>query len=193
MLRLSVVVLLLVGAACGSAENRTGSPDVSDSAGVTIVSNKGTDSLLPWSLTLQHRLGLDEDSVAVLTRMGPSLAGSDASGRIFLLNTGAARVEVYDTTGAQLATYGRRGGGPGEFRFAARLMVHPNGQVDVVDYQKGAVVQFSPDGTFMPEVSYLTYGFPFTGLVGTPSTGIRIVPRAGVRSGRLIGSPQPIR
>lgn len=144
-----------------------GSPDaatVSDSAGVTIVASTGIDRLFPDSLTLQRRIGLDEDGVAALPWLGALAVGVDREDRIYLLNSPRLRVEVYDTSGSLLGTRGQDGGGPGEFKFPARLRVHRDGAVDVTDYAKSALVRFASDGTPRDEFSHQDLGFPYSGL-----------------------------
>lgn len=160
----SRLLLLVLGlAACGSPSSDSG-VRTTDSAGVTLVTSPGTDRPYPFTVTLQRRLGLDDDGVAAITQLSGANAGVDGEDRIYILDTPLLHVKVLDTMGALLAIRGREGMGPGEFSFPARLTVDPDGSVAVTDYAKSALVRFAPDGTPGPEYSYQPLGFPFSGL-----------------------------
>lgn len=160
----SRLLLLSLGlAACGAPSSDPG-VRTADSAGVTLVTSPGTDRPYPFTVTLQRRLGLDDDSVAALTPVGRSFAGADRAQRIYILNSSLSRVEVYDTAAQRVALMGGEGGGPGEFGFPAGLQVSPDGQVSVVDHGKGALVRFGPDRMPIAELPYQRFGFPYSGI-----------------------------
>ncbi|MGQ0816044.1 MAG: 6-bladed beta-propeller [Gemmatimonadota bacterium] len=70
------------------------------------------------------------------------------SGKIFLLSTANALVSVFDSSGVLIRSFGRRGGGPGEFGAASDIAVSAAGNVAVHDYSKGGVLIFGEDGSY---------------------------------------------
>jgi len=105
--------------------------------------------LTPRGLAGQHSARRDSAGVAIITsrspRWGPSegwvladhptvrIGGFDQElwqmrshlltpdGMIVVLSAGTSRVHVFDGSGRALASFGRRGGGPGEFEFPTHL------------------------------------------------------------------------
>jgi hypothetical protein len=59
---------------------------------------------------------------------------------------------VYDGSGTFLAAIGRKGSGPGEIGFAIELLDLGPERVGVFDYSKMSVVQWSLDGSVLPEL-----------------------------------------
>jgi hypothetical protein len=84
-------------------------------------------------------------------------------GAAAFLDYGEARVEVVDTAGRVVATFGRHGGGPGEF-LNPRFLVRTEVGIGVLDDQKFALVQFGVDGSRKEEL-------PLMSVLGAP-TGI---------------------
>lgn len=70
----------------------------------------------------------------------------DAAGTLFVLDGVAARVTVFDRTGAPLASFGTEGEGPAEFQEATRVVLSGAGEVRVADAGT-RLVRFRPDGT----------------------------------------------
>ena len=94
-----------------------------------------------------------------------ALGGSGAialdSGRVAFLDFDLGRVSVIGRDGRVLATFGRRGGGPGEI-VNARILVRTVDGLGVFDDGKLALVSFTPAGRSTGEI-------PMTAMVGTPS------------------------
>jgi hypothetical protein len=90
-------------------------------------------------------VGLDEmagpDSLfGIMASAVPSADGR----RIFVTDPHADAVRVFDAAnGTLLERVGRKGGGPGEFRFADRVAVLPNGTTFVNDLGRGAVIELN--------------------------------------------------
>ena len=132
---------------------------VTDSAGVALVVSPGTDHALPWRIQEVRRIGGADSGWASFSYAGPRVVGTDTLGRIYLLDTEAFRVVVFDTAGGLVRLMGRKGGGPGELQFPGIMWVGAGGTVEVGDYVKRALVRFSPDGDVLPQIS-LRGGFP---------------------------------
>jgi hypothetical protein len=65
------------------------------------------------TLTRDARFGSAVDVMAGLEQ--PRIMTMDASGNVYIFDTGAQQVKVYDSRGRHLRNIGRRGAGPGEF------------------------------------------------------------------------------
>ena len=86
-------------------------------------------------------------------------------GRVAFLDEAGNRVVVIDTTARVVATFGRKGGGPGEFA-NPRFLVRTDSGLAVYDGLKFALVVFDLDGRPRADVSQTsTIGIP----VGTPT------------------------
>lgn len=154
-----LLAALLCGSACGDAPE----PPVvieGDSAGVAVVVN---------------RVGLSSDSCSLAAeprlRIGTAAGDPDyeffsiygvatlSDGRIAVLNGGTEEVRLYDRTGTHVRTFGRRGGGPGEFRSVLTLNVVSGDTLVVGDYRPWRFNLFTPDGEFLrtvePENQYI--------------------------------------
>lgn len=112
----SLLLLLVVG--CGSGPASLPTAAVRDSAGVTIVENQ--EGIPPdgggWSLAASPSLvigGLDGPEDSGLYRVRGAARLPD--GRIAVANDGSLEVKIFGVDGAQLASLGGEGQGPGEF------------------------------------------------------------------------------
>jgi DNA-binding beta-propeller fold protein YncE len=89
---------------------------------------------------------------------GPSLfpgdmrgiAVDDGADRVYVANSQAGTIEVFDTSGAHLSTFASLGTGPGQFRDGARqLTLTPDGHLWGADYANRRVEEFTGDGAFV--------------------------------------------
>ena len=86
---------------------------------------------------------------------GPALFGAiysfdvDAWGRIFVLDSQAEEVRIFDSGGTFVRTVGRRGEGPGEFTQAGSIDLSLNGQIWVMGMGEGRVSIFDTTGTYL--------------------------------------------
>jgi hypothetical protein len=100
-----------------------------------------------WKLIEELRIGSAEAE-------GPELFGDvaalevDRAGRIYVLEPQAKEIRVFDARGGHVRTFGRKGGGPGEFEQPAGLMWDPDGRLWVVDQQNARFSVFDTAGTF---------------------------------------------
>ncbi|MDE2795314.1 MAG: 6-bladed beta-propeller [Gemmatimonadota bacterium] len=90
--------------------------------------------------------GLSAPDWAQFAGRGP--VAFDASGNLYILDSGNYRVVVIDPQGRFVKTIGRAGEGPGEFGFTFRLVVWRDGRLAVNDLQNNAVHLFGPGGEF---------------------------------------------
>lgn len=86
-----------------------------------------------WRLTVDLRIGALESG-------GPDQFGSvrglrvDGAGRIYVLESQAREVRVFDAGGAHVRTFGSRGGGPGELESPVSLEWGPDGNLWIGDF-----------------------------------------------------------
>lgn len=110
----------MISAACGSADRGGSSAGVRDSAGVTIVENRGTGMWSggqPWRLSPEPRVDIGAANGAPAYRLFRVYgAGRLRNGRIVVVNGGTNELRFYDPAGEFLFATGREGDGPGEFR-----------------------------------------------------------------------------
>jgi DNA-binding beta-propeller fold protein YncE len=78
-------------------------------------------------------------------RRPTGLAWSEAEGRLYVTDTLAHRISVYDRAGARVATIGHRGTGAGELNYPGFLALGPGGELLVSDVLNFRVVAFAPD------------------------------------------------
>lgn len=118
-----------------------------DSAGVTIIANRGVDSPLPWTFTPTLTLGGEDEGPESFFSVGPSNIAVDREGNLYIMDAGNHRVVVFDEAGNHLRTLGRQGGGPGEFQmWPSGITVARDGSINVYDIGKQGLVRFGPDG-----------------------------------------------
>ena len=76
----------------------------------------------------------------------------DASGNVFVADTGNFRVVKLDASGREVAVIGRKGSGPGEFESAWLPGVDGKGQLYVLDPRRGHVKVFGSDGKYLRKI-----------------------------------------
>jgi hypothetical protein len=145
--RTLAIFWLFAGLACVDETPRwTGT--VSDSAGVTIVSNTRAGLWGPgqeWTLEEELRIGVAEGNP--LYEFGDIQGiGVDSRDRILVFDGLAQHVKVYSSEGMHLLTIGRRGEGPGEFGAGSGPLIGPGDTILTWD-RSGRFVRFAPDGS----------------------------------------------
>jgi len=112
----SLCALAIVAACGGDGSDWAGT--MTDSAGVTIVQNRGS---LPvdeggWSIASEPDLAIGAvEGDTAYQFFGISGAHRTADGRYVVVNAGSRNVRVYDAQGVFVRSFGGRGGGPEEF------------------------------------------------------------------------------
>lgn len=157
----AAMLALPAAAGCaGDTADRASSAAVSDSAGVRIIENTAPDRpLTDGPVKLADLMTPD----SALTAVPWGVAADPEAGRIYVVDWTGERVAVFDRSGAYVGTYGRRGGGPGEFRNPSALSVGPDGELIVWDAGRGVLSRWSPGGELAGEerapVAYWGPGF----------------------------------
>lgn len=135
-------------AACGGDEVRWAGT-ISDSAGVTIVSNGDVGIWQPgeeWTVEEELRIGAVEGPAEYQIGQVGSL-GVDSRGRIHVLDRQAQHIQVYTPDGIYEKTLGARGGGPGELRLALALLIGRGDTLLVPDAGNRRFTWYAPDGS----------------------------------------------
>lgn len=162
-MRIRILGCFLLGtlaAGCGSGSAGDWAGTVTDSAGVTVVSNPARalwDDGEAWRVEEELRIGaLDGPPEYQFGQI--AWIDTDSRGNIYVLDQQAQHVQVYDPEGSHLRTIGRPGTGPAELsQGALAVLVGPGDTVFVVDNGAQRVTRFLPDGTDAG-----SFGIPFT-------------------------------
>lgn len=142
------VLLLVTLGACGEGGASEGTATVRDSAGIQIVENRGERR--GWTLSDEPtlRIGVAEgDPLYQMDRVRTALRMGD--GRIVVPNAGNQQIRWYDANGRHVASAGREGGGPGEFRGLSALRLLPGDSVMAYDLTGFRLSWFDPSGRFV--------------------------------------------
>jgi hypothetical protein len=136
---------------------------MSDSAGVTIVSNPETGVWAPgeeWTFEEEMRIGaLEGDPEFQFGQVG--FISLDSKDQIYVADIQAQHIQVYAPDGSYVRTIGKRGSGPGEFQGAAFVLVGPGDTLLVPDVQNQRINRFTPDGSVLGSVRIeLQQGLP---------------------------------
>ena len=118
-------------------------------------SSGGVDSLDPVAASARPPVrGADSAASRPTTRpttpptsLSNPVAAGYAGGRWFVADRQLATIHVIDSTGVEISTFGRRGGGPGELLRPTALAASESA-IYVADLGNARIVEFDPDGTF---------------------------------------------
>lgn len=179
-------------AACGAGERAASVPVLRDSAGISIVENRGA----VWAEAERWRVAdaplvdigvLEGDSRYQLFRVVDATRLSD--GRIVVANAGTSELRYYDATGEHLLSAGGSGGGPGEFQQLSWIDAAPNDSVVAYDLQLGRLSTLDATGHFVGSRGMQSDAEAGRLLaVGRFSDGSHLVRAAGPRLGRTLES-----
>ncbi|MEX2609193.1 MAG: hypothetical protein WEA24_04545 [Gemmatimonadota bacterium] len=153
---LTPAVVTLMLAACGAADSPTVAVEVRDSAGITIVGNRGAgwDSAAAWEVAEEPLLVLGAEASTPAHAFTYVMAGARLSdGRIVVAEGTTQDVRYFAADGSHLLTSGGQGQGPGEFRSVGTLVRLPGDSLAVTDVSSGKVVIFGPDGAFAEAIT----------------------------------------
>lgn len=122
-------------------------PFVSPS-GMAVAADKGL-YVADAELGIVVRLAADGQPVAEigrgLLRRPTGVARDPASGRLYVADTYAHEIKVFDDSGRLVHVIGRRGGGPGEFNYPTHL-AFALGELYVTDTMNSRIQVFGADG-----------------------------------------------
>lgn len=124
---------------------------VTDSAGIRVVTSPAADRPLPMSFTELRRIGGADSGAAAFTDASTRTVRTGGDDRIIVLDRDRSVIAIFDSTGRPVASFGRRGAGPGEFAMAFNLIDVGTGGVAVFDFAKQALVRWDSDGQVLPE------------------------------------------
>ncbi|HEX7049905.1 MAG TPA: hypothetical protein VF188_06795 [Longimicrobiales bacterium] len=138
VLRGVFLALPLGVAACGAGERAPVTMVRTDTiAGVERLLYPGTGGArLGWRRDTLAVIGgaAAEEDVYQFGRVTPARLAGDGAGRLYLLDAASDRVLVYDSLGGHVATYGRKGEGPGELSGPSALAVSADDSIWVADW-----------------------------------------------------------
>lgn len=148
----TTLALAMVAAAGQAGRPADASAQVTrDSAGIRIIENArpADDSRLSWRIGPEPVVSIGEvagEEAYLLHRADDAtiLAG----GRIVIANAGSNELRVFDASGAHLATWGREGGGPGEFTGLAGVERWPGDSVVAWNTSTWVMSVFDSEGVF---------------------------------------------
>ncbi len=188
------VALLLVAAfvsgCTGDASPRTTNAIVRDSAGVAIVEHVtpiDRSALAEWRVTdsLFPPIGEGEDEgPRALFRVSGGVRLHD--GGVAIANGGTGEIRLFDASGEHRATFGRSGGGPGEFRTLTLLARRPGDTLVVYDAGQRRVSVLHPESGIVREQSLpsdagrVVVVLPDGGMIGSGSAGGLLQPTDGL-------------
>lgn len=143
-----------------------------------------TGSPLGWGvdtlLAIGDAMGAEEYTFGSIS--ATSLAGSP-DGHVFVLDRQGGRLLEYGPDGAHVATYGRKGGGPGEFSFPLSVALGPGDTLWTTDLMSRRITGFPRDGGEPRIVPYPDAG-------SFPSSELGVVEDGFLQVVRGIGSPE---
>jgi sugar lactone lactonase YvrE len=149
--------------------------------GVKLVHNSGPGA---WGKTAKvalepvRTLGDVDTADENLAFFMPSAIAVDGAGNLYVLDTGNHRVQKFGPDGTYLATYGRRGQGPGEFQYPAWLAVDGKGFLYITDPYNQRIQVLTPDGKDHKAIKGLEQG---AGPVFLGSNGELVTGASGMR------------
>jgi hypothetical protein len=146
-----VIALTLVSTGCNDSAAVASTAQVTDSAGVQVVTSAGEDRPLNWSLVEVLRVGGEATGPASFTAANRWVAGVDATDHLYVMDRETSELHRFDSSGKHLRTVGRSGSGPGEIEHPAAMSISNDGSITVLDYGKMALVSWDPDGAVLPE------------------------------------------
>jgi DNA-binding beta-propeller fold protein YncE len=77
------------------------------------------------------------------------IAWNKTTGMIYVTDTAAHQVVIFDRQGRERSRIGIRGDGPGQFNFPTDLFIDKTGRLFVTDALNAKIQIFSPDGSFL--------------------------------------------
>ncbi len=112
----------------------------------------------------------------------PRSVAVDPSGNLYVADTGNARIVKFDAAGRQLATFGKKGKGPGEFGEAWIVAVSPQRNVLVLDRETTWIQVFSPEGKLIAQIAGPEASLYFPGgMAVSPEGAIAVADTGGSR------------
>jgi hypothetical protein len=147
----AAALLALLTGACGGGDGGDSLVVERDTLGDTIVVRTVAGSAWegPRTLEPEMRIGAFEgEDEYMLGEVGGFAVAPDGS--IYIYDRQVPALRKYAPDGTYVATFGREGGGPGEYKQAdSGLGVLPDGRVLLRDPGNGRITIYSPDGDYL--------------------------------------------
>lgn len=150
-------ILVVVG--CGG-EDPSGAPEaqVTDSAGVTIVTSPPADMVYARLaegpiLSLGTLEGADEFMFGRIASVA-----RDGDDNLIVADNGAGEIRVFDADGSHQRTFGRKGEGPGEFQVLSGAWPGLDGTVVALDRRLGRITRFDAAGSLIGTAEFAGSG-----------------------------------
>ncbi len=160
-IRAASIAVIGVGCVSGRAGDELATR--TDSAGVEIVTNTALDRPIVVSYVRHVQIGGEPSGPGSFYQVARSQLAVTPDGKIAVLDRQGSKVSVFGSDGAPLASFGREGDGPGEFRNPTSLAILGDGTVAVHEYQKRALQRFTLDGILVDQ-QILTVPFSGAGM-----------------------------
>jgi hypothetical protein len=120
-----------------------------DSAGIAIAQNTTDTAALPrWELSPQPLIDIGGGSTPEDQLFGVSSATRLSDGRIVVAEGASGRLRFYDANGSHIMDVGRRGSGPGEFRYVGQIVKLPGDTILALNSAQ-AILRFDPQGEYL--------------------------------------------
>ena len=166
------LTVTLLSTGCGSTDSDSGeawSGTIDTLAtGEIVVRNTGGpvwSTEEAWQIVEEVRIGRDTGDDALLLGSIRSF-DVDAQGWIYALDGQTQAIHVFDSDGILVHTVGGEGTGPGEFELAHALDLSANGQIWVMEMQKGRLTFLDATGNYLNGTRIASTGwvfFPYPG------------------------------
>ena len=113
-----------------------------------------------WEIVEEMRYGSGIAQDTVLFGQIISL-DIDGQGRLYVLDSYAQQVHIFDSSGAFVRTVGSKGSGPGEFENASAVDVSETGEIWVMEMRKGQLTILDADGNYLRTERVNTTGWDY--------------------------------
>lgn len=153
-----------------------------------VVQLGGSDTRLSWNMPEAFVVG--DDEVRAEEQFSRIAATAfDADDNLYVLDGDDGRVAVFDRSGRFVRQFGRRGEGPGEFRFPSHIAVTNDRHIVVLDRGNRALVVYTRSGEYLRNIPIdQSLGIGGRFLAAHPQGGVVFAVNPGLM--RTAGTPQ---
>ena len=181
---LTVATAVLFLAACGEGARKLAAPEVTTLPnGAIEVKNTGPSAWADttgWKLVELFRVGGAGAEGTPGELVDPQSITLDAAGGLYVVDQKPAVIKQFNPGGAYVRSFGREGGGPGEFE-AASIATAP-GVLVVHDPSSSRTSVFDSTGTFLRSWNSACC---YYGMIGVSRDGVIAVPTSAQSSGGI--------
>jgi len=199
ILSLSIVLLIGWSSAASQGQKPTWKGKIVTENSIKVVKNPADPFFgeLIFQLEEDLSIGGNENDDNYYFPTGITGLNVDEDGNIYVSDIGNSRVQQYDKTGKFIRTFGRKGQGPGEFRFPSQIQFDIEGNICVFDsrfiqiFARNGISKNKIPMKTVPNYGFLTAKGTIFGTVqiGFESGGPK---EAVIKLDREGGSPQTI-